>query len=96
MKVAPHSDCRLNTKPVLHNEAVAQVQTLLDLLQAVLGGVPTAAEARSLAAYERHFLYCLAWGVGGLLGADDRCAFDQQLRKLAPAAMPQVCNHHLI
>ena len=76
---------------MLHNEAVGQVQTLLSLLEALMLTLnPSSSEARSPLAYERNFLYCLAWSLGGLLEPRDRSAFDGHLRALAPEAMPQV------
>lgn len=75
---------------MLHNEAVGQVQTLLALLEAVIKATPTGSEARTPLAYERHFLYCLAWGIGGLLAPEDRKLFDTHLRTLTAEALPQV------
>jgi dynein heavy chain len=46
-----------------------------------------AAEAGQL--FERHFLYCVAWSLGGLLTPGDRVKFDAHLRSLtgeAPAS----------
>ena len=37
---------RLNAKPVLHNEAVGQVQTLLSLLEALMLTLASSPEAR--------------------------------------------------
>ena len=45
-------------------------------------------ETLDAAHYERVFLYCLAWGIGGLLDVKDRPAFDTELRTLSQA-MPQ-------
>ena len=83
------SPCRLQAKAVLHNEAVSQVQTLLALLEAVTLTLPPQAEARTPLAYERHFVYCLAWSIGGLLDPGDRRLFDAHLRSLKRDAMPQ-------
>ena len=50
------------------------------------------ASARVAQLLERHFLFCLAWSVGGLLGAEDRVRFDAFLRTLsaqAPAPAPE-------
>ena len=86
----PQSCCRLSTKEVLFNEAVSQVQTLLALLEAILPTMPASPEARSPAAYERHFLYSLAWSLGGLLEPNDRLQFDLQMRSIRRGAMPDV------
>ena len=45
-------------------------------------------ETLDAAHYERVFLYCLAWGIGGLLDVKDRPSFDTELRTLSQA-MPQ-------
>ncbi len=92
--------CRLSAEEVLFNEAVSQVQTLLSLLEAILLAMPASPEARSVLAYERHFLYSLAWSIGGLLEPKDRASFDRQLRTIKKDAMPvvrycpvMVCKH---
>ena len=77
---------RLNLKPVLHNEVVCQVGTLLTLLDGTLGktaGAGTAGgggDAGAAVAMERVFLFCLVWSLGGLLDSKDRAAFDLELR----------------
>lgn len=84
--------CRMNLKPVMHNETVCQVNTLLTLLE---GSLQSAAESPAAAAdpavaaahMERVFVFCLAWSLGGLLHESDRPAFDAELRTLAPAAI---------
>lgn len=84
--------CRLLASNVLFNEAVSQVQTLLALLEAILPSLGPSPEARSALAYERHFLYSLAWSIGGLLEAKDRGLFDNQLRSIRNEAMPLVSS----
>ena len=69
---------------------MAQVQTLLALLEGVMLTVAANSEAKSAIAYERNFLYCLAWSIGGLLDPKDRGPFDSQLRSLKTSALPQV------
>lgn len=93
---------RLNCKPVMHNESVCQVSTLLTLLTGVLkpltgegagsgsGGSAAAAAALAPHHYECLFIYCLAWSLGGLLDARDRVAFDAQLRTLTSQAPKKV------
>lgn len=90
MKTRLHNECRLQTRPVLHNESVGQVQTLLALLEGVMLTLAATPEAKSATAYERHFMYCLAWSIGGLLDPKDRSPFDAQLRSLKTSALPQV------
>jgi hypothetical protein len=81
--------CRLQAKAVLHNESVSQVQTLLALLEAVMLTLAPQPEARTALAYERQFVYCLAWSIGGLLDPADRRLFDAHLRSFKRDAMPQ-------
>ena len=92
-KCPTYSCCRLSAEEVLFNEAVSQVQTLLSLLEAILPTMPTNLEARSAQAYERQFLYSLAWSIGGLLEPKDRNRFDRQLRAIKKDAMPTVMGH---
>lgn len=115
---------RLKCAPVMKNEAVCQVGTLLTLLTGIFGPPTRSAEvstppllnegrrasvlrsavgdtspledpqaaARAAQVYERHFLFCLAWSIGGLLGTADRSKFDSFLRSLsdqAPAPVPE-------
>ena len=47
-------------------------------------------ESLSPARLERTFIYCAAWGLGGLLDVKDRAAFDAELRIFA-ANMPPRC-----
>ncbi len=77
----------------MSNEQVCQVNTLLTLLSGVLkplaGGPGSgASSAAPLAAahYERLFLYCLTWSLGGLLDTKDRPRFDAHLRALTDQA----------
>ena len=77
--------CRLNLRPVMSNEAVCQVGTLMTLLNGCLLKSVNANETLDGAHYERIFLYCLAWAVGGLLDVKDRPAFDTELRTLSQA-----------
>eukprot|EP00887_Chlorella_sp_A99_P001633 scaffold8.g1633.t1 len=92
---------RVHLRPVMHNEQVCQVNTLLTLLSGVLkpaggeggsgsgsgaGGAAPAAPDR----YERLFLYCAAWSLGGLLDGKDRPLFDAQMRGLSVQMPPKL------
>ncbi len=78
----------------MHNENVNQVSTLLTLLTGVLKPITgdSMASTTILASdhYERIFIYCLAWSLGGLLDAKDRVLFDIQLRTLTNQAPKKV------
>ena len=84
-------------KPVMHNEAVCQVSTLLTLLEGCLLKAASAAADPTVAPSALHmeclFLYCSAWSLGGLLHEKDRPAFDAELRAMAAAAMPPKVAH---
>lgn len=77
----------------MSNEQVCQVNTLLTLLSGVLkplsGGPGSGASSAAplpAAHYERLFLYCLTWSLGGLLDARDRLRFDAHMRALTDQA----------
>lgn len=81
---------------------VSQVQTLLTLLEGTLqargvlvgskaaGGADAISGANDAKALERVFLFCVAWGIGGLLDKKDRMALDAELRKLTDLLPKQV------
>ena len=77
--------------PVMHNEDVNQVSTMLTILDACLARasksglvtLPTVADTAPDPAYERMALYAAAWGLGGLLNAGDRRGLDGVLRGLS-------------
>ena len=84
----------------MHNESVNQVQTLITLLTGILKPITGDASAPSAAVlapdhYERIFIYCLAWSLGGLLDTKDRAPFDAHLRTLTSQAPKQVREAHL-
>jgi dynein heavy chain len=92
---------RLELRPVMHNEQVCQVQTLLTLLTGVLkplagsgGGGGGGGSGNSAALtpdhYERLFLYCATWSLGGLLDTKERPRFDAHLRSLTDQAPEKV------
>ena len=88
--------CRLNLRPVMSNEAVCQVGTLMTLLNGCLLKSVNANETLDGAHYERIFLYCLAWAVGGLLDVKDRPSFDTELRTLSQAVPHKAsCSTHV-
>jgi hypothetical protein len=79
---------RLNLRPVMYNEAVCQVNTLLTLLN---GHIKAAKEAGrgplDEGRMERVFLFCACWALGGLLDVKGREALDGELRAAAGERM---------
>lgn len=77
---------------------VCQVSALLTLLSGVLkpltggsgGGSGSSQAALAPDHYERLFLYCAAWSLGGLLDVGDRVRFDAKLRTLTDQAPHKV------
>lgn len=67
----------------MYNEAVCQVTTLMTLLNGCLLKSVTENSALAPATYERFFLYCLAWGLGGLVDVKDRPALDAEFRTMS-------------
>jgi hypothetical protein len=84
--------CRTSFKPVMHNETVCQISTLLTLLEGCLLKASSSdsnlVNTISVVHLERIFLYCLAWSLGGLLNERDRLSFDIELRAISSSAMP--------
>lgn len=85
------SVCRVELRPVMTNEQVCQVSTLLTLLTGVLkplsgGSSGSSSAPLAPAHYERLFLYCTTWSLGGLLDSKDRLRFDAHLRSLTDQA----------
>ena len=74
---------RINLKPMMWNERVCTVQQVMDLLTSFLADSVAAGSVLSEVHYERAFLYCLAWGIGGLLSEKDRPLFDAELRTIS-------------
>lgn len=75
----------------MYNEAVCQVTTLMTLLNGCLLKSVTENSALAPATYERVFLYCLAWGLGGLLDVKDRPALDAEFRNMSDQMPKKVC-----
>ena len=88
---------------------VQTLLTLLESVLAARGVLPSAAGSSAPAgepaamaaansndpkALERVFLFCLAWGIGGLLDKKDRTALDTELRKLTDLLPKQVSPAH--
>jgi dynein heavy chain len=70
--------------------ALRREESSASVASAIVSGQSEGGEAADAARCERHFLYCLAWGVGGLLDPGDRARFDAHLRgltRLAPAPL---------
>jgi dynein heavy chain, axonemal len=80
---------RLNLSPVMYNEQVCQVNTLLTLLKGCLKHYSDAHEALNDQKYERIFLFCLTWSLGGLLEVKQRALFDAELRSFASGMPPK-------
>eukprot|EP00951_Prasinocladus_malaysianus_P022506 scaffold188672_cov44-Prasinocladus_malaysianus.AAC.1 len=74
---------RINLKPMMWNERVCQVMQVMDLLDSFLMKTVTSGQMLSAQHYERAFLYCLAWGLGGLLSEKERPLFDAELRTIS-------------
>ena len=82
---------RVNLKAVMYNEAVCQVTTLMTLLNGCLLKSVTDNSTLPPLHYERFFMYCLAWGLGGLIDVKDRPALDAELRNMSDALPKKVC-----
>lgn len=80
----------MNLRPVMHNEVVCQVDTLMTLLNGSLSKAVAANEILKDSHYEKIFLYCTAWSLGALLEPKDRILFDAELRSLSDAVPPKV------
>lgn len=79
----------------MYNEAVCQVTTLMTLLNGCLLKSVTDNSTLPPVHYERIFMYCMAWGLGGLLDVKDRPALDAELRNMCDALPKKVspCCH---
>lgn len=78
---------------MMHNEQACQINTLLTLLSGVLKPLAQSAGSSAPLApdhYERLFLYCATWSLGGLLDAADRPRFDDALRAMTDQAPDKV------
>lgn len=75
----------------MYNEAVCQVTTLMTLLNGCLLKSVTDNSTLPPVHYERIFVYCMAWGLGGLLDVKDRPALDAELRNMCDA-LPKKVN----
>lgn len=78
----------------MYNEAVCQVTTLMTLLNGCLLKSVTENSALPPVHYERIFMYCMAWGLGGLLDVKDRPALDAELRNMSDALPKKVSLSH--
>ena len=74
----------------MYNEAVGLVTTLMTLLNGCLLKSVTENTALPPLHYERIFMYCMAWGLGGLLDVKDRPALDAELRSMSEALPKKV------
>eukprot|EP00198_Chlamydomonas_reinhardtii_P012689 XP_001702026.1 flagellar outer dynein arm heavy chain gamma [Chlamydomonas reinhardtii] len=80
---------RISLKPVMYNEQVSIVGTVMTLLNGYLKSMKEAGTAMNDAKYERVFLYCMTWSLGGLLEMKERPLFDQELRSFAHNMPPK-------
>ncbi|MEW5318622.1 MAG: hypothetical protein WDW38_009830 [Sanguina aurantia] len=80
---------RVNLKPVMYNEQVCSVNTLLTLIGSALKGYKEGGVVLNDVKYERIFLFCMAWALGGLLEQKERPMFDQELRSFAHNMPPK-------
>nr|Q39575.1 RecName: Full=Dynein gamma chain, flagellar outer arm [Chlamydomonas reinhardtii]7KZM_C Chain C, Dynein gamma chain, flagellar outer arm [Chlamydomonas reinhardtii]7KZN_C Chain C, Dynein gamma chain, flagellar outer arm [Chlamydomonas reinhardtii]7KZO_C Chain C, Dynein gamma chain, flagellar outer arm [Chlamydomonas reinhardtii]8GLV_AD Chain AD, Dynein gamma chain, flagellar outer arm [Chlamydomonas reinhardtii]8GLV_AX Chain AX, Dynein gamma chain, flagellar outer arm [Chlamydomonas reinhar len=80
---------RISLKPVMYNEQVSIVGTVMTLLNGYLKSMKEAGTAMNDAKYERVFLYCMTWSLGGLLEMKERPLFDQELRTFAHNMPPK-------
>ena len=79
----------------MYNEQVCQVTTLLTLLSGLLKPLAGSTAALPADQYERLFIYCTTWSLGGLLDAKDRVRFDTYLRGLTDQAPHKVHSMEL-
>ena len=86
-----------NCRPVQDADRVGLVYGAFDLLSGLLDvheempppvKLPKDDPARLAVVIERTFLYCIAWGVGGLLDSEDRAKLDAWLRGVDNTCMP--------
>lgn len=80
---------RLNLRPVMYNEQVCQVNTLLTLLNGYLKVLKDAGKQVDDTKTERVFLFCLTWALGGLLDMKERPMFDHELRSFGSNMPPR-------
>ena len=64
------------------------VTTLLTMLKAVLGAAAPGGESLSEGHYERLFIYCTCWAIGGMLPLEDRPKFNKKLVELSDGNTP--------
>jgi dynein heavy chain len=64
------------------------VTTLLTMLKAVLGAAAPGGESLSEGHYERLFIYCTCWAIGGMLPLEDRPKFNKKLVELSAGNTP--------
>lgn len=79
---------RLNFKAVMYNEEVCQVGTLLTLLEGMLKKYEPGNEVLAAEKYQRIFLYCFIWSLGGLTAMKDRPAFSNEIMSYIKTNVP--------
>lgn len=80
---------RLSTRPVMYNERALVIITLLKLLEGCLSSSVAANETYQPDHYERIFIFCLTWSVGGLLDLKDRVGFDEEVCRIGSNLPPK-------
>eukprot|EP00741_Cyanophora_paradoxa_P017811 tig00021017_g17202.t1 len=72
----------LELKPMMLVTQITSAMTIVNLLTGILEDSVNSNEVYPEAHLERIFIYCLIWGIGGLLEIKDRIKFDAHLRTL--------------
>eukprot|EP00798_Chlamydomonas_sp_ICE-L_P031303 gene31303-6451_t len=80
---------RINLKPVMYNELVCSVNTLMTLLNGYIKSFKDVGKPLNADSMERVFLFCMTWSLGGLLEMKERPMFDQELRSFAMNMPPR-------
>jgi len=87
---------RLSCKPVMTGSPwdhvsrdFCQVTTLITLLEACLEPSDKAGETLSEHHYERLFLYCVTWALGGMLPVQDRAKLSKEMVELCDGNHPR-------
>lgn len=80
---------KLNFKAVMYNEEVCQIGTLLTLLDGMLKKYESGNEVLTPEKYQRIFLYCFIWSIGGLVALKDRATFSKEMHNFIKDNLPE-------